>query len=326
MFKAGERVAVVGAGLAGSLVAERLQRAGALVTVFDKSRGTGGRLAAARIGDLSIDLGAPGLNARQHALLSSLLTDTAGPGLACWQPVSTDFDFSPSRQGSRLWLSQPRSSGLTRTLLEGIDLRTQVRIAQVQRLGEASFLLKDDADVSCGRFDRVVVATPAPQAVSLLSSDAKLQDVARQIQMQSCWVLLLQLEQRPQQLAAIDWLEGEHPVLHRVWRDSSKPGRGGETWVAEARADWSLQQLDAKAEQVQSVLFQAFSAICHQSVEPVHLRAHRWLYARTVASSTPLFSSEDSRLGICGDWVSGGSLEGAIKSARQLVQRIIDGP
>ncbi len=59
-MKQGERVAIIGAGLAGALVAEGLHRFGAQVTVFDKSRGTGGRLAAARLGELSMDLGAPG--------------------------------------------------------------------------------------------------------------------------------------------------------------------------------------------------------------------------------------------------------------------------
>ncbi len=54
-----QRVAIVGAGIAGATLARRLTDAGMSVEVFEKSRGTGGRLAAARLGEASLDLGAP---------------------------------------------------------------------------------------------------------------------------------------------------------------------------------------------------------------------------------------------------------------------------
>ena len=44
----GAAVAVIGAGLAGAACARGLQAAGVQVTVFDKSRGVGGRLATRR--------------------------------------------------------------------------------------------------------------------------------------------------------------------------------------------------------------------------------------------------------------------------------------
>ncbi len=52
-------VIVVGAGIAGLAAAVRLTAAGVDVTVVDKGRGVGGRLATRRIGDATLDHGAP---------------------------------------------------------------------------------------------------------------------------------------------------------------------------------------------------------------------------------------------------------------------------
>ncbi|GAB0151169.1 FAD-dependent oxidoreductase [Marinobacterium sp. BA1] len=320
-MKRGERVAIIGAGLAGALVAEGLHRFGAQVNVFDKSRGTGGRLAAARLGELSMDLGAPGLNPSQRSALAALLPGASTPPLSHWQPIAVDFNLKPEA-AKQLWMAQPRSSGLTRALLNGIELNTRVRIARIGFSDEAGYVLEDDTGTAQGQFDRVVIATPAPQAVSLLECEPALQRAVRTVEMEPCWILLLQLEQRPDRLAQVEWLEGEHSLLQRVWRDGSKPGRSGETWAVEARADWSRRHVGDTPERVQAELLQAFSALCMQPAKPVQNRIHRWLYAHAGQPVLSSFCSDDARVLVCGDWVAGGGIEGAIASARQLLEQI----
>lgn len=320
-MKQGERVAVIGAGLAGALVAEGLHRFGAQVTVFDKSRGTGGRLAAARLGELSVDLGAPGLDSSQCSALAALLPEASMPSLSHWQPAAADFSLQPVA-AAQLWMAQPRSSGLTRALLNGIELNTRVRIAGVGSGHGTEYVLEDETGAAQGRFDRVVIATPAPQAVSLLECVPALQQAVRAVEMTPCWILLLQLEQRPDRLIGLDWLEGEHPLLQRVWRDGSKPGRSGETWAIEARVDWSRRHVGDTPERVQAELLQAFSALCMQPVKPAQHRIHRWLYAHAGQQVLPSFCSDDARVLVCGDWVAGGGIDGAIVSACQLLERI----
>lgn len=69
------RAAVIGAGLAGLAAARRLAEAGAAVTVFEKSRGLGGRLATRRVGDLVVNHGAPAIDAPVGTALRDLLED-----------------------------------------------------------------------------------------------------------------------------------------------------------------------------------------------------------------------------------------------------------
>jgi predicted NAD/FAD-dependent oxidoreductase len=52
------RIAVIGAGIAGLACAREIARADVAVTVFEKARGLGGRLATRRDGNLAFDHGA----------------------------------------------------------------------------------------------------------------------------------------------------------------------------------------------------------------------------------------------------------------------------
>ena len=54
----GVQIAVIGAGIAGLACARELARADAKVTVFEKSRGLGGRLGTRRQGNFAFDHGA----------------------------------------------------------------------------------------------------------------------------------------------------------------------------------------------------------------------------------------------------------------------------
>ena len=64
------RIAVIGAGMAGLACAHELLRADAKVTVFERSRGLGGRLATRRQGDLAFDHGAQFVTARSRPFIS----------------------------------------------------------------------------------------------------------------------------------------------------------------------------------------------------------------------------------------------------------------
>ena len=58
-------IAVIGAGLADVSCARQLTAAGRQVTVFDKSKGMGGRMATRRGDDFSVDHGAQYFTAQQ---------------------------------------------------------------------------------------------------------------------------------------------------------------------------------------------------------------------------------------------------------------------
>ena len=82
-----QTVAVIGAGMTGITCARALYVAGYDVTVFEKSRGLGGRMATRRVGKtLTIDHGAQFITARSDAFKSFMQRACKAGTAEIWQP------------------------------------------------------------------------------------------------------------------------------------------------------------------------------------------------------------------------------------------------
>ena len=328
-------VAIIGAGLAGCTLARQLADAGIRVDIFEKSRGTGGRLASCRIGEESADLGVSWLEwearpgAHDLPFQDWLAEQEAAGHLHSWQPIAQNFQREALPERKR-YTGNNRLSALTRALLahDNIQLHSEVRIGSAEpviRSGITRLQLTDTAHNSRGEYTQVVVATPAPQAAPLLSAEPALQALARKVQPDACWTLVLGFDTPLS--TPIELFEGEHPVLRRVVRDSRKPGRNAseDVWVIQARADWSLQMIDDEKEHVQKALLDAFYQLLQSQPKPDHSRCHRWLYSTCTSLNLDSGFLHDPQTGlsVCGDWLAGFGFEASWQSAMALSQRIL---
>lgn len=294
-------IAVIGAGLAGAVFTHRMVSCGYNVTVFDKSRGTGGRHAGSRIGNNSADLGSPYFDAAGPAFREWL---NAQPELINWQPLITDFNGNAS-ENQPFHTATPRQSALTRSCLQGATLVTSTRIKYIWPETDG-VIVRDEQGNTMGRFDKVVVATPAPQAVPMLEANSSFAQKAASVQTLATWMLIITLNQ-PSGLKA-DVLKGEHPLLARAIKDSAKPARDvtdrAEIWAIEANSDWSERNKDSEPNSVSKLLLDAFQALTDTPLDIAETRIHLWLYARhqSEINKTHLWSDATS-IGVCGDWL-----------------------
>lgn len=336
----GPSVAIIGAGLAGCTLARQLAEAGWQVSLFEKSRGTGGRLASCRIGEETADLGAswlecepvePALNTpsdRQLRPFQIWLEQQAQAGhLHLWQPIAQSFKREALPERPR-YVGRNRLSALTRALSThpNIQLHNEVRIETIEPHPSGQLQLTDTLHQPQGCFDQVVVATPAPQAVPLLAAEPEFQALAQQIQPDACWALVLGFDAPLS--TPIELFEGEHPILRRVVRESRKPGRhpAEEVWMLQARADWSLQMVDDEKEHVQKALEQAFQQLLQSHPKADRSRCHRWLYSTlgSLNQDRSFLHNPETGLSVCGDWLQGFGFEASWHSAMALARTLID--
>ncbi|MEL7488843.1 MAG: FAD-dependent oxidoreductase, partial [Pseudomonadota bacterium] len=149
-----QNAAVIGAGAAGLVCADRLAAAGVEVVVFEKSRGIGGRLATRRRGDFAFDHGAPYFDvssASTRALVDRLRAEDA----------ATEW-------GDDRWIGLPGMSGLLKPIARNLDVRPQKRVAELARETHGWRIAFEDGETT-EEFDGVAVAIPAPQATTLVA-------------------------------------------------------------------------------------------------------------------------------------------------------------
>jgi renalase len=318
MAKAGKRVAIIGAGMAGLACAARLCRAGHSPKVFDKGRSPGGRMSTrrldTRLGQASFDHGAQYFTARGDAFRHQVGLWAAEGLVAPW-PVA----------GPEAWVGVPGMTAPLRKLALEQSVTLGFPIDALLPDGGA-WRLNGPLGVS-DLVNIVVVALPAEQAAILLAGhEPALETWAAGSRTDPCWTVMAAFDQSISIEA--DVLREQGP-LGWAARNSSKPGRDKtiETWVLQGNPDWSRQHLEDSAETVCNALLDALQQSSSKDLpRPIVIQAHRWRFARSARGTEGALWSPQSGLGCCGDWLIGPRVECAYESGTALAERLINDP
>ena len=318
-------LAVVGAGIAGLSCATRLQQEGCRVSLFDKSRGPAGRMSTRRGDGWQCDHGAQYFTARDPDFRAEVSRWQEAGVAGVWTPrlqiLGGAGAHHPDPAVER-FVGLPRMTAPASFLADSLALTRQTTIRELQRRPDGWSLRSAEKGWLAGGYTAVLIALPAPQALALLQPLAPdLAAVAASARMRCCWALMLRFA-TPVELPFGAAFVNQGP-LRWVARDSSKPRRSGqETWLLHASAEWSEAHVEADADSVAGVLQQAFQQMGGPAA--VASTAHRWRYAD---SERPLDAgcAWDAQLGVglCGDWLNGGKVQGAWGSGRQLALAVL---
>ncbi|GGK07458.1 NAD(P)/FAD-dependent oxidoreductase [Pseudomonas matsuisoli] len=321
-------IAIIGAGLAGLSAAQALQAAGQPVQLFDKSRGSGGRMASKRNDFVTLDLGAQYFTARDRRFAETVQQWRESGWVAEWTPTLYQLDdgvLSPSPDEQVRWVGTPRMSAITRGLLRDVPVKFSCRITEVFK-GDEHWMLQDAEGESYGPFSHVIIAIPAPQATTLLSAAPTLASTAAGVIMEPTWAVALGFDE-PLATRIEGCFVHDEP-LDWLARDRSKPGRDCklDTWVLHAASAWTRKHLDTPKDQVIEHLYGAFAELIGCVVPaPSFAIAHRWLYARPAgAHQWGALADADLGLYACGDWCLAGRVEGAWLSGQDAARRLLD--
>jgi len=322
------KVAVIGAGLAGSAAARALADRGADVTLFDKARGLGGRTSVRRAGGFFFDHGAQYFTVRNPRFRDWVDSAQAVGVVRPWEGLVVTLGsgaVEPSPSQTR-YVGVPGMSALAKHLVADLPVHTRTRIARVDR-SEGQWLLHDAEGGERGRFDALVVAVPAVQAAELLTGAPDFAARAAGQDYAPCWAVMLGFTEPLG--VPFDGARVQGSPLGWLARNSSKPRRGdAEAWVLHATPDWSRAHLDDPPEHVGSTLTRAFfEARGEGRVVPALTLSHRWRYALPTSPDTAgSLGKKKLRLAVCGDWCRGARVEDAFLSGLAAADRLSPSP
>ena len=321
------RVAIVGAGLAGLTLAAEL-RGRAAVTVYEKSSGPGGRMATRYTPPYEFDHGAQFFTARSPAFFEAVSRWRDAGIVAPWYARFAELDRTRV-VSSRTWddeyphfVAVPRMNQLGKHLAATADVRLGSTISHLSRTTTGWQLMGTD-DVSLGEFDWVISTAPAAQTAGLLPDEFAHAEQLRSAQMRGCYALMLGFATPPR----LDW---DAALVHDadiswVSVNSSKPGRPDGFAVlvhstnAFAEAHMGDDSQDVTAHLISEL--RDVTGIDASKAESVQL--HRWRYANIEKQdgTAPLVDGE-LRLAACGDWCIRGRIEAAFVSAMKLAEAL----
>jgi len=315
-----KKIAIIGAGISGAVLANQLSKAGFKIKLFEKARGPGGRTATRKFTSDNktyyIDHGAQFIDVVNPEFKNFI-------DILVSKKIVEKFDLIGA---DNVFVPVPNMNSLCKFLLSELnpeDLFYQVEIGAVSRNLHAnktqSMTVFDKNEISLGDFDWVISTAPPKQSYQLFSG-IKNYDFLNTIKMKAFFAVML--------VSALDYdfnfveksFEGSQ-ALAWLGVNSKKPQRDKTlSLIMHTNPEWTEKNLDLPHDELIKVVTSELQALTgFYDANPIYLGAHRWLYGRCINPvGQDFFVDQENKLALCGDYFLGDNIESAFLSAKRL--------
>jgi renalase len=340
-------IAIIGAGTSGLAAAHTLLDAGQTVTLFEKSRGVGGRAATRTRAGFIYDYGAnyikPGSSLSVELITKRFYTPDL---IDIKKPVWT-FDGSehiqegdPAQNAEPKWSYRGGLNTLSQHMARGLNIHLLTRIARIQQQTNA-WILYSDSGQTVGTFDQVLITIPATQAINLIQTSQFQQNLGTTISSHleeahynALISVLFGYKPRPtiRPYYALVNTDRAHAISWLSWEHEKNPERApadAGLLMAQMASHYSQEHWQATDEDIYRDVAPRIASLIDEALpDPYFTDIQRWRYALPTqkANANALNAATlPSGLAFCGDGFVGGrvhlALEHGIKIAHQLINQ-----
>lgn len=318
---------IVGAGISGLLAATELARAGWSVTVLDKGRGVGGRMATRRLEANgsptgTFDHGAQFFTVRGERF-GGLVEGWLREGVVEeWSRGFADANGNANEDGHPRYRCTGGMTGLCKHLArtEGLDVHTGERVVGVNRRAGGW-----EAACESGRREgagALLVTAPAPQALGLVEGAEGVSNEVRtalgRVAYDPCLALMALLEEGPEVVPEPGGMQVKGEPLDWISDNRRKGISEAQAITIHAGPRWSREHYDLPEEEVTDKLLLFASERLGHNLKPrlAATSLQRWRYSWiTRPHPEPcLVGSENPLLVFAGDGFGSPKVEGAAMS------------
>jgi renalase len=297
------KLAIIGAGVAGLAAARALrqQRPDLAITIYEKSRSLGGRVATNRRDGFIFDHGAQNMRSPTPEI-ARLLTDELASGdlididLPVWtfDGAGAIAEGDPAQNAEPKWTYRAGLIRLAELLGEGLDIRCQTRIARLGRVGEGvrgrrgaesspshpftpspphgRWSVVNAAGQTIADADLVLLTPPAPQAAAILAASdfdpavkAALLAELERARYRPCISLALAYDWRiARPFYALVNIDRAHPIAWLALEHTKAPERcpaGHSLLIAQMGARWSHDHWKTPADELARLVAEQVGAL-----------------------------------------------------------------
>jgi predicted NAD/FAD-dependent oxidoreductase len=313
------RVIVVGAGLAGLMAARVAADHGCTVTVFDKGRGIGGRMATRRTevpgrGTARFDHGAQFFTVRDPRF-DELVSKWVADGVV--REWCRGFDHE---DGHPRYVAVDGMAALAKHIARGIDVRSASLVFSVALNDESSWTVTLD-DGTTHVADGVIVTCPLPQSYSLLVTSGV--ELPRELVMTDYdrTLALLAVLDQPTRALGVGGRQNPDDVFSWIGDNQAKGISDLPAVTFHANPEWSNSHWDTPHDEAHRLLRELASAhLPDASIVQSEFKRWRFATPRSIWPE-PCFvagpgetCAAPAPLALAGDAFAGPKVEGAVLS------------
>ena len=321
------RIAIIGAGISSIAIAQNLKKI-AEVSIFEKSKSVGGRMAFRRSTPYEFDHGAQFFTAKGTIFKNFIKPLIKENIIKRWDARFAEFiDNKILRTISwnaeyPHYVGTPGMNSIAEYLSTELNIKLNTKINKVVHNANNWELFDDDSN-NLGKFDWVISTAPAIQSAEILPVNFKYHKDLLDRKMVGCFSLMLGFKKPIPLLwdaalirnADISWIS----------INSSKPDRGNSfSMLINSTNAWAENHLSDDSQSVISHLHKETTRIIgHDTGNADHVCLKAWHYANiSKQTQSELLIDCDNKLAACGDWITQGRIESAFEAGFMMAQEI----
>jgi len=323
-----KNVAVIGAGITGITLANLLQKKFNL-TVFEKSRGVGGRMATRRAEPYQFNHGAQYFkieNKEFKDFLQPLILNKIIKPLEVNQIEILNKEVIKRTKiyNKQYFTAESKMNSVVKYLINNnLSIKLLCKIEKIIKENDKWFLI-DSGQVSFGPYDWLIITIPPNQAKEILYNNFKFLDIIKKIKMRSCYSLMLGFDKF-----------GEFDFDTALFLDEEVQWLSIRKIILENKEYYNLlinssynfaeQNINGSKDKISDHLIKQVSDILNCKLNNYeHKALHFWKYAMSEKNNNlGSLLDEDFKIIVCGDWCMNGKVEGGFLSAKDAVNKLL---
>ncbi len=339
-------IGIIGAGLAGLTAGRLLAKSGHEVTIIEKSKGYGGRMATRYAGkDLNtkLDHGLSYFEAKSPEF-QSFVVELLDQGLVKrWGDKISFYDGenlyakSPNLENNVSFAATKGMNSIGKYLSRWVDVKTETLAGGLTHIGpnrsrKRSWMINLTAS-NTFEADAVILALPAPQAYGILQTatdEVQALKIIREIDevaYSPCYSLMLGYGDK--EIPEWEGIQCQNSPIQFISNEGSKKASKQEcSLVVQATPGYTRSVYKQKEEVITKQLLDHLSSIAGSwSAAPEWSQLHYWRYSRAekiLGRSFMELDFEDAPLALIGDYFQGNTVDDAYRSGYLLAKEWIN--
>ena len=330
------KIAVIGAGMSGLIVARELKKAGHEVFILEKSRGFGGRMATRYVNNdksLKLDHGVPGFTADSsefNSFVEALIeADIVKPWTGSITSIHSKDDRADGNARSQRYFAPGGMNSIGKFLGKDLEIHNQQRVVRLEQIN-------DDHDNLCWQLkcdsgllieaEAVVISCPAPQTIEILKTPEDQENISglikklQTVKYDPEFALMVVYDG----IEPLEWdvLDVEDTVIKFISNESKKRDLGKVSLVVHSTTDFAISNMDKEREEVALLMLRQLHSVLGEWAEsPNWKQLHFWRYSQANKWLTNDFmeiSGNGTPLALVGSYMNGNSVEAAYLSGMKL--------
>ena len=322
------KIAIIGAGMTAMSIAQNLEK-NINITIFEKSKGVGGRMSLRREGPYEFDHGAQFFTAKSKEFINFISPLKEKKVIKQWNARFAEFKNNKLvrkidwDQEYPHYVGSPGMNSISKYLSKDLNIKLNTRIYKITKSKNNGWQLYDHNSKNLGYFDWVISTAPAIQSSEILPKEFKYHKDLLDKKMKGCFSLMLGFKEA----LPLTWDAALIREADISWIsvNSSKPDRNKSfSLLVHSTNNWAENHLsDNKNEVISYLISETSRVIGHDVREADHTDIHAWRYANIEKQSEiKPFIDYENKLISCGDWLIQGRIESAFRSGLIVAKEI----